>query len=53
MRGPLTEGVTGGQSGLDAVLGQDAGHGDADGEDRGLGVLGEAKVRFGALETEL
>jgi len=42
--GPLAEGVAGGQGRLDAVLGEDAPGGDADGENGRLGVFGEAQV---------
>ena len=53
MGGVFAEGVTGGEGGLDAALGEDAGGGDRDGEDRGLSVLGELELVFGALEDEL
>ena len=50
--GPFTEGVAGGESGMNAMLGEDAEGGDADGEDGGLGVLGEAEFVFGAVEED-
>ena len=50
--GVLAEGVAGGEGGGDALFGQDAGGGDGDGEDGGLGVLGELELVFGAFEDE-
>ena len=57
MGGVLTEGVAGGEGGGD-VAGlqfgfEDAVGGDGDGEDRGLGMLGESEVFFGAFEDDL
>ena len=45
--------VSGGEGGLNAAFGQDARGGDRDGEDRGLRVLGELELVFGAFEDEL
>ena len=50
--GVLAEGVAGGEGGGDALFCEDAGGGDGDGEDRGLGVLGELEGFFGAFEDE-
>ena len=52
MRRILSEGVPGGEGGGDAVLGQDTGSGDGDGEDGGLSVLGELEGVFGAIEDD-
>ncbi len=51
--GVFAEGMAGGEGGVDAVFGEDAGGGDGDGEDGGLGVLGELELVFGAFEDEL
>ena len=51
--GVFAEGVAGGEGGVDAAFGEDAGGGDGDGEDGGLGVLGELELVFGAFEDEL
>ena len=55
--GVFAEGMAGGEGGLDVALGegfcQDAGGGDGEGEDRGLRVLGELELVFGAFEDEL
>ena len=51
--GVFAEGVAGGEGGLDAAFGEDAGGGDGDGEDGGLRVLGELELVFGAFEDEL
>ena len=45
--------MAGGEGGLDAAFGKHAGGGDGDGEDRGLRVLGELELVFGAFEDEL
>ncbi len=55
MGGVLAEGVAGGEGGLEVAEFslQDAGSGDGDGEDGGLGVLGEFEGVVGAVEDEL
>jgi len=56
VRGVLAEGVAGGEERRDAAgfeFGfEDAVSGDGDGEDGGLGVLGELEVFFGAFEDD-
>ena len=56
MGGVLAERVAGGEGGEDCLggkgLGENTVSGGGDGEDGGLGVLGEAEVFFGALEDE-
>jgi hypothetical protein len=49
---PLAERMAGGKGGLNAVRGEDAPGGDADGEDGRLGVLREAEVFFRAFKDE-
>ena len=51
--GVFAERMPGGVGGCDAVFGEDARDGDGDGEDGGLGVLGELEVFFRAFEDEL
>ena len=51
--GVFAEGMAGGEGGMDAAFGEDARGGDGDGQDRGLRVLGELELVFGALEDEL
>jgi len=50
--GVLAEGVAGGEGGGEAFFREDAGGGYGDGEDGGLGVLGELELVVGALEDE-
>lgn len=50
--GVLAEGVAGGHGGGETVFGEDASGGDGDGEDRGLGVLGELEEVVGAVEDD-
>ena len=51
--GVLAEGVACGQGWDDSLFGEDARGGDRDGEDGGLGVLGELELVLGAFEDEL
>ena len=51
--GVFAEGVTGGKGGLNPSFGEDSCGGDGDGQDRGLGVLGELELIFGAVEDQL
>ena len=45
--------MAGGEGWRNAFFGEDAGGGYGDGEDGGLGVLGELELVFGAFEDEL